>query len=377
MARDKEGGKRKPIRRLPRRDPPQRRAIDDQNVDPDEAGSARIISRKSLRGEMLKRGERDRDEKGLAGGQSSEEDLVVGTVTRMGSGNIHVDTYRGVFVCKLRGAFKQFEVHQRSIIAVGDRVKVLPGEGAEGVVAEVLPRRTKLSRSDPQLKSAEKVLVANIDQVVVVVSVKEPPLRTRLIDRYLVTCEKAELDAVICVNKIDLADDDGLRETMAVYSGLGHGVIFTSVVDGRGVDQLKKTLADKTSVLTGHSGAGKSSLLTLIQPGLDLPSAPVTGYGRGRHRTSTAELIRLDFGGYVMDTPGIREFGLWRIEPGEIEACFREIAPLVADCKFPDCRHVDEPDCAVIRAVEEGRIAGFRYESYLLLLKELFDRREY
>jgi ribosome biogenesis GTPase len=352
------------------------RSADEEHQD-DRVDRERMITRKSIRGELRKRAGPEAADASKPAGASNEEGVVEGVVTKIASGSVRVAVAGKSFLCRLRGAFKQFEVEERSIVAVGDRVNVIPRGAQEWLVTEVLPRRTKLSRLDPQLRSAEKVVVANVDQVVIVASVREPPLRARLIDRYLVVCQKNGFEALICLNKIDLAGEEEYRPVMDVYSGLGYKVVCASAQDGRGMDELRAAIALKSNVFTGHSGVGKSSILSRLQPGLELPSAPVTSYGRGRHRTSFAELIPLDFGGFVVDTPGIREFGLWRIEPGELEVGFREIAPLVGDCKFQNCSHGTELGCAVRKAVEEGRISALRYESYLLLLKELFDKREY
>jgi len=345
--------------------------------DPDEATSERMISRKSLRLEMLRRLDDDGLEEALRHHALSEEDLIAGVVVKIAGAGVFVDTAGGPLRCRMRGSFKQFEMNQEHAVAVGDRVKILDAGEDEGVVVEVLERKSKLSRLDPTIKSAEKVVVANVDQVIIVASIREPKLRLRLIDRYLVACEKGELDAIICLNKIDLADGDDYRALMAPYQAVGYRVIFTSAVEQSGIDELRDTLAGRSSVLSGHSGVGKSSLLEKVQPGLKLACAPVTGYGKGKHRTTHAELIGLEVGGYVVDTPGIREFGLWRVEAGEIEAYFREIEPHVADCKFPGCTHLSEPGCAVLRALENGEISRERYESYRALFEELASRRPY
>lgn len=339
----------------------------------DNAVEGRMVSRKSQRKELLRRIQDDPVAVRLE--NTPESKLLEGIVVKSAGTGYFVDTPAGVLTCKLRGAFKQFELEQENIVAVGDRVKVLDAGENEGVVTEVLPRRTKLSRANPQLKSAEKVIVANVDQVVIVSSVAFPALRPRLIDRYLIACEKSELEPLICVNKIDLAADNSYGEITQVYEQLGYRVIYTSATNGIGIDELRDQIAGKSNVFSGHSGVGKSTLLERIQPGLKLAAAPVTDYGKGRHRTSHVELIRLEVGGYVVDTPGIREFALWQVEAGEIEAYFREIKPLVEHCKFPDCTHLNEPGCAVLKALEERRISPLRYESYQLLLEELATKK--
>jgi len=341
----------------------------------DNIAEGRMISRKSQRKELLKRTQDNSVAHSLE--NVPEGEILEGTVVKSAGVGYFVDTNVSVLVSKLRGSFKQYELEQENIIAVGDRVKVIDvGEG-EGFIVEVLPRRTKLSRANPQLKSAEKVIVANVDQVVIVCSVAYPDLRPRLIDRYLVACEKGGLEPIICINKIDLAKDNDYREITGVYSQLGYRVIYTSASHGLGIDELREALAGKSNVFSGHSGVGKSSLLEKVQPGLKLAAAPVTNYGKGRHRTSHVELIRLDGGGYVVDTPGIREFALWRVDAGEIEVYFREFVPLIEHCKFPDCVHLTEPGCAVLYALENDSISRFRYESYRMLFEELAKKKHY
>jgi ribosome biogenesis GTPase len=260
-------------------------------------------------------------------------------------------------------------------------------EDGTGTIELVAERQSVLSRTRPgghdvrrQLEDQEQVLVANPDQVVFVFSVKRPSPSLRKLDRFLVVAEMNQLPAIICVNKIDLL---GLEEAQAqfhLYEKLDYQVIYTSAKDGNGVKELQECLQGKLSVLAGSSGVGKSSLLNAIQEGLGLKVREVSqATGKGMHTTRYAELFPLAFGGYVADTPGIRGLALFDIEPGELDAYFREIAPLVADCQFSDCSHKHEPGCAVRAAVADGRIANVRYDSYLRLREEheMLDREAY
>jgi ribosome biogenesis GTPase len=218
----------------------------------------------------------------------------------------------------------------------------------------------------------EQVLVANPDQIVMVFSIKKPRPSLRKLDRFLVVAELNELPAIICVNKIDLlANSEEARTMFLVYEDIGYQVLYTSVKSGAGIDELAAALHGKISVMTGSSGVGKSSLLNAIQPGLGLSVSEVSqATEKGLHTTRHAEMFALDEGGYVVDTPGIRGLALFDVEPTELDAYFREIAPLVPLCQFSDCTHRHEPGCAVRAALEDGRVSPARYDSYLRLRDE-------
>lgn len=270
-----------------------------------------------------------------------------------------------------------------SIVAVGDRVTISINEDGSGTIEEIAPRRTVLSRTRPSADARrlasdrEQVLVANPDQLVFVFAVKKPHPSLRKLDRFLTVAEMNALPAVICINKIDLANRDKVRQKFQVYADIGYRVIYTSAKERVGIEELKACLRDKITVFAGSSGVGKSSLLNAIQPELGLKVNEVSkATGKGLHTTRYAELIPLDEGGYVADTPGIRGLALFDVEPGELDAYFREIAPLVSACQFSDCTHEHEPKCAVRAAVADGRISPQRYESYLRLRAEheMLDR---
>lgn len=262
-------------------------------------------------------------------------------------------------------------------MAIGDRVTISVNPDGTGSIEAVAERDSVLSRARPapsarqMLKDQEQILVANPDQVVFVFSIRRPKPTLRKLDRFLVVAEMNQLPSVICVNKIDLADAGEAQEIFGLYETIGYPVLYTSAKTGEGLEELRATLADKISVLAGSSGVGKSSLLNALQPGLGLRVREVSeATEKGTHATRHAELFELDEGGFVADTPGIRALALFDVEPQELDGYFREMAPLVPDCQFSDCTHRHEPNCAVQAAVEDGRIAEERYESYLRLREE-------
>ena len=280
-------------------------------------------------------------------------------------------------VAQIAGRLKQ-EWQTSTIVAAGDWVTISLNADGTGTVEAVAERTSVLSRSRPtaaptrkMAADQEQVLVANLDQVIFVFAVKDPTSNLRKLDRFLVVAEMNELPAVICLNKIDLDKKGKVAAQFQMYADIGYPVLHTSTQTGQGVAELKALLHDKISVLAGSSGVGKSSLLNEIQPGLGLKVSAVSGAtGKGMHTTRFAELFPLEQGGYVADTPGIRGLALFDLEPYELDAYFREIAPLVENCRFSDCTHRHEPGCAVLAALQDGRIHPDRYQSYLRLREE-------
>ncbi|HSM56713.1 MAG TPA: ribosome small subunit-dependent GTPase A [Candidatus Sulfomarinibacteraceae bacterium] len=292
------------------------------------------------------------------------------------SGFFTVETEEGSYVCQIRGRLKQ-KRKETDLVTVGDRVTISVNPDGTGLIESVAERERVLSRARPSpsnrrmLKDLEQVLVANPDQVVLVFSIQQPAPSLRKLDRFLVVTELNELPAVICVNKIDLASLEEARESFEIYEEIGYPVIYTSAETGEGIEELRQILQGKLSVLAGSSGVGKSSILNAMQPGLGLRVREVSeATEKGVHTTRHAELFPLEGGGYVADTPGIRGLALFDVEPQELDAYFREIAPLVAECQFSDCTHRHEPNCAVRAAVEDGTISQQRYDSYLRLRDE-------
>ena len=276
------------------------------------------------------------------------------------------DEAGGVWRCATRRLLKTLSTEQRQVVAAGDVVWFRPEGKDEGVIERVEPRRGILSRTS---RGRQHVLVANVDQIVIVTSAAEPRLKPNLIDRVLVMAEKVDICPVVCINKVDLVDPAHLMPLVGVYSQLGYEVVLTSAASGVGVDRLRDVLAGNESVVTGQSGVGKSSLLNAVAPDLELRVQTVSAETqKGRHTTTTAELIPLAIGGsggYVVDTPGIRQFELWDVIPEEVGGFFRELRPYVSSCRFPDCTHTHEDDCAVKDAVADGWIDTRRYESYV------------
>ena len=320
-----------------------------------------------------------------------------GIVTAVHGLVVRVDDEQGQsWDCTTRRVLRTMLTQQRSRITVGDKVwisdhaRLQDGERV-GVIERVAPRATILSRRDT--RGREHTLVANADQLLIVGSIAQPGLKPHLIDRYLVAAGKGDLRPIICFNKCDLeaetvelADgaDELTREVahglscdaiIAEFEALGYRCLRTSATTGAGVAELKRELTDHVTVLSGQSGVGKSSLINMIEPGLDLEvSAVSTENEKGRHTTTIARLLPLGFGGYVVDTPGIRQFDLWAMEPGELEAFFIDFLPYIPQCRFNDCHHVEETGCAVIAAAEDGQISLRRYFSYRKMLEEAAQR---
>jgi len=290
--------------------------------------------------------------------------MLLGLIVRAQSGFFEVAMESGRVTTQLRGKLKRGP-RIGDAAAVGDRVRVSLLDDGTGIIEQVLPRERVLSRQAPGRKTAEQVIVANPDQVVFVVACADPDPNFRMLDRLLVTAEREQIPARICANKIDLVVERAARAEFDEYAQLGYPVHYVSARTGKGTKALRRALAGKISVFAGPSGVGKSSLLNAIQPGLGLHTAEVSQVtGKGTHTTVVPELLALDVGGYVADTPGLRAFALWDIEPEEVDGYFPEIRDLVADCAFNDCTHLHEPGCAVIAAVERGQVSPERYDSY-------------
>jgi ribosome biogenesis GTPase / thiamine phosphate phosphatase len=269
------------------------------------------------------------------------------------------------------------EIEHVDPVAIGDRVRFVNAGDGRGMIVEILPRNSKLSRPAPVpgQRVFEQVIVANADLIVPVFSAANPTPKWGLLDRYLVSAEAAGLPALIVINKLDLAwKNSALDEELEIYRRIGYPVLLVSAIDGEGIEELKRALQGKLSVFVGKSGVGKTSLLNAIQPGLGLRVEAVGNgeVGKGRHTTTHLEMFDLDFGGALVDTPGMREFGLWNITAEELADLFPEMAGHVGQCKFGlSCHHDREPGCAVRKAVMAGTISPYRYQSYMRLREEL------
>ena len=309
-------------------------------------------------------------------------DLLDGLVIKAQSGFFTIHTDGGDFVCQVRGRLKQ-ERRDTDLVAIGDRVRISLAEDGSGMIEEIAERERALTRLSPSgrdfrrwdrdgyLSEREQVIVANPDQAIFVFSCAEPAPHLRMLDRLLVGAEMQRIPAVVCANKIDLVDRQEAQALFGIYQEIGYPVLYTSAVTGEGVDTLRDALQGKLSALAGPSGAGKTSLLNVMQPGLGLRVREVSqATTKGRHTTVVPQLVPLDLGGWVADTPGLRALALFDVDPEELDAYFPDIAPLVAHCRFSDCAHTVEPGCAVMQAVEEGRVSQHRYESYVRLRDE-------
>jgi ribosome biogenesis GTPase len=294
-----------------------------------------------------------------------------GIVVEVSSSLCRVDLGERNLVCGLRGSLSAEETGYTNVVAVGDEVIISENGPDGGIVEAVLPRRSILARPDVFYSHLQQVFVANADQLLIVASWREPNIWMELIDRYLITAERYHLQPIICVNKIDLAEEvEAARTTLQSYLDLDFRVIFTSALTGKGVGRLRKVLNGRTTVLAGLSGVGKSSLLSAVQPGLQLRTGQVNEQsGEGRHTTTQVVMHRLEQGSFVVDTPGIREFGLGGLRQSELTRFFPEIRAVAYNCRFDDCSHTHEPGCAVKEAVHNGHISASRYHSY----KKIYD----
>ena len=273
------------------------------------------------------------------------------------------------FACSVRGVLKSMARDVRNVVVTGDRVLFRhEGDANQGVIERVEPRHGLLSRSSQR---REHILVANIDQVLIVGTAADPDFKPQLIDRFLVSAERLNIEPIICINKIDLVDPGTLLRHVRTYGRIGYNVVLTCAIDGRGIDQLRHLLRNRQTAVSGQSGVGKSSLLNCIDQELGLQTADVSDWSRkGTHTTRRARLVPLSFGGWVCDTPGIRQFELWDISLEEVDGYFIEFRPFISYCRFPDCTHTHEDGCGVKAAVSQQLIDVARYNSYLRLREE-------
>jgi len=272
-----------------------------------------------------------------------------------------------LFQCVTRRLLRTLSTDQRHVVAAGDRVLFRPAPGDEGIIERIEPRHGILSRNS---RGRQHIIVTNVDQLIIIGSAADPYLKPNLIDRFLISAHKSHLRPLICINKIDLVDPATLEPLVGVYSQMGYVVLAVSAKTGLGIDRLRRELAGRASAIAGQSGVGKSSLLNAVDPALQLrvnAISPETH--KGRHTTTTARLWPISSGGYVVDTPGIRQFQLWDVIPEEVAGYFRDLRPYVNRCRFPDCTHTHEADCAVKNAVADGRLDARRYESYCQLFE--------
>lgn len=312
-----------------------------------------------------------------------QEDLLCGRVLSITGLESTVDCEGVLYQCVIRGKFKKDRARVKNFVAVGDFVYFLETAKSEGVIVSVRNRETVLCRADNTTRRKKQLLAANVDQVLIVVSVVKPILKPFLVDRYIIATLKGGIKPVILVNKVDLlssTDCDPValeveskicEEMEEAYKAVGIPFILLSAKEGKGLDALQEVMKDKASVFSGQSGVGKSSLINQVT-GLELKTGEVVERTKkGAHTTTATQLIPLEFGGWCVDTPGIGSFGVWDLEKSEIEDYFSEIQQMGQHCQFSNCYHCEEPNCAVRQAVEDGELSSLRYESYLALMKSV------
>ena len=277
------------------------------------------------------------------------------------------------YSCRIKGSFRIKGIKSTNPVAVGDNVRfAVDQNGENGVIHEILDRKNYVVRRSVNLSKRTHILASNVDTAFLVVTLAMPETSTTFIDRFLASAQAYNIPAVLVFNKMDIYTPEGVEavnELRGLYEKIGYKTICTSVKTGMGIDELKEMMKDKTSMFSGHSGAGKSSLVNVVEPTLNLKTCEVSqSHSQGQHTTTFAQMHFLSFGGAIIDTPGIRGFGLVDMEPKEVGDYFPEIFALKGDCKFNNCMHTDEPGCAVLSAVECGEVAQSRYISYLGIL---------
>jgi len=342
-----------------------------EDIDPQQqeriSGKGELTRKRTVRGDALDTG----DEPGLEVHLEVDEAICrPGRVLSVHGLVSDVEDEDGlVWQCATRRLLKTLNTEQRHVVAAGDCVWFRPVDDTdppEGIIERVEPRRGSICRTS---RGRQHIIVTNVDQLLIVSSAAEPRLKPNLIDRLLVAAEKGGVRPVVCINKVDLVKPARLQPLVGVYSQMGYEVLLLSAITGFGVDRFRHALQGQESVVAGQSGVGKSSLLNRVDPQLELQVRTVsTATQKGRHTTTTARLLPLACGGYVVDTPGIRQFQLWDVIAEEVPGFFRDLRPYISLCRFPDCTHTHEDDCAVKNAVADGRLDERRYDSYCHLI---------
>lgn len=341
--------------------------------DEESAEDVQQVERVTARGDLSRR-------RTLVGVES-DGDQLLRTVNEVECRTGRVSSFIGLHVmvrddqtgqeyeCSIRGVLRSIARDARNVVVTGDQVLFrLEGDSSQGVIERVEPRHGVLSRGS---QGREHILVANIDQILIVGSAADPDFKPQLIDRYLISAERREIRPVICINKIDLVDPRVLLPWVRTYGRAGYPVVLSSTRDGRGIQQLRGLLANRQTAISGQSGVGKSSLLNCVDANLGLETADVSDWSRkGTHTTRRARLVPLSFGGWVCDTPGIRQFELWDISLEQVEGYYVEFRPFVPYCRFQNCTHIHEDGCGIREAVAQRLISESRYHSYLRLRED-------
>lgn len=282
---------------------------------------------------------------------------------------VHAEDGRD-YDCRIKGKFRIKGIQTTNPMAVGDQVDFEMEPNSEnGVIYKLHPRKNYIIRKSINLSKQAQIIAANLDQAYLVVTLASPRTSLGFIDRFLVTAEAYRIPSVLIFNKLDLYNEDGLEvlaEYKNIYENLGYPCYEVSALEGTNIPLIEDTLKDKSTLFSGHSGVGKSSLINVLLPGRSIKTGEISeSSDKGQHTTTFAEMHTLPFGGYLIDTPGIRELGIYDIKPEELGHYFREMRDLMHECKFHNCRHINEPGCAVLKGVAAGTVESSRYESYL------------
>ena len=275
--------------------------------------------------------------------------------------------------CRIRGKLRLKGVRSTNPVVVGDVVKLSTDEQGSYVISDIEPRRNYIIRRASNLSKESHIIASNIDQALLVVTLFSPETALEFVDRFLVTCEAYKVPVTILLAKIDLArqNPEAVAEFHAIYEGAGYEIIEVSATEGEGVEQVRELLRGRTTLLSGNSGVGKSTLVAAVEPGLDIKTGEISqSHHKGKHTTTFSTMYPLAEGGYIIDTPGIKGFGLIDIDDAELAHYFPEMMRYLPDCRFYNCSHTHEPGCAVVEAVKRGEIAYPRYESYLKIMDE-------
>lgn len=339
--------------------------LDDAASNERISGKGRLTRKRTVFGQT--------DSSGQAGFQIElDVDLercLPGIALRISGLKSLVRTAQGDFECSIRGLLKSLATDLQNVVVAGDDVMIEPMGPGQAVIVRVEPRRTTISRTS---KGKQQIIASNADLSLIVSSASQPDLKPNLIDRLLLSIEKTGIQPVIIVNKIDLVEVSDLQPLIGVWGQLGYPCLLVSAETGQGIEPLRELLKNRNSVVNGQSGVGKSSLLNALDPGLNRRVSEVSSENeKGRHTTTLAELVPWTFGGHIIDTPGIRQFQLWDVIAEEVEGLFRDIRPFGHACRYPDCTHTHEEDCAVKDAVADGLIDPRRYESYCQIRSDL------
>lgn len=354
------------------RDPFEHEEAFDAEEKRDSRRNRKILSRKDR--SKFKKTDLNKQKRAPPKGENQKE----GKVLAIMADGILVDSEDVLYTCNLRGSLKKENLKIKNLIAVGDTVLFEPQSNLQGSIVYVQERYSILSRAEQISRRKEQLIAVNIDQVIITGSVVTPPLKTSLIDRYIIAALKGNMEPVIVINKIDLLQEDPKEkalfdEALTAYQKLGIPIFPVSTKTGEGIAALKETMEGKSSVFSGQSGTGKSSLINAIIGSSLLTGEVVAKTGKGSHTTTSTLLLPIEGGGFCVDTPGVQSFGMWDLKEDEVRRYFVEIDEFGKGCKFPNCSHLHEPSCAVQKAVEEGEISPLRFDSYCALMMSLKD----